>query len=172
MDFKKCDSQEDVDKRVKDCVDFAFQDVLDFDKLMKVAMQKSRGHCNPKMVGEEIKKRLSDKDVPLHEETKKTVTRHKGYDYFCPDPGKWDSCKCKVCGSEMDVKKDCYGPTSWAMAMSKSKRKYDEFACPHLGEEWHNKAYDLLLESENTASESVKRIVLNDLKKVVISNLN
>jgi len=60
-EFKQTDSQEDVYKRIKDCVDYAFEKVQkqhrDERTLMHFAMQKSRGFVNPVMVREEILKR-------------------------------------------------------------------------------------------------------------------
>ena len=58
--LKECDSEKDVEDRIKDCVDFAFKSVLSKDNIMRLAMWKNKGGCNPKVVWEEIEKRLKE----------------------------------------------------------------------------------------------------------------
>lgn len=95
------------------------------------------------------------------------VSYHMGWDYFAPDPGKCESCECRVCGTNMDVKRDCEGPTSTVMAMGGFKRKYDRFTCPNVGQDWHTQAMNLRQEIEKTSSAALAGIMEQELATVI-----
>ena len=78
-------------------------------------------------------------------------TYHPG-ERFTPDPGTKVKMRCGICDSIMDVKRNKYGPRSWAAAMAGHKSAYDEFTCPHAGKDWHEQARLLKAEIEETAS--------------------
>lgn len=90
-----------------------------------------------------------------------------GYTCFTPDPGKWKTAKCKVCGSECDVKRNVLGPRSWVGAMAKIETLHDLFTCPHTGEKWHIQAYELLISIENNPSERYKEMVQSELDELL-----
>ena len=91
----------------------------------------------------------------------------KGYDVFFPDPDTVEEMKCKVCGTTCDVKRGVEGPTSFAGAMSGSKRKHDRFSCPYDGERWHSQALHIVQEIEASYSPSVRAILQKDLQEVI-----
>jgi len=61
-----------------------------------------------------------------------------------PDPGEVDSWSCRVCGDECPVARGVLGQT----AVFGSPRLHDRFACPNVGEEWHDRAYELRTAAE------------------------
>lgn len=90
-----------------------------------------------------------------------------GWDSFAPDPGEWKSHTCRACGTEMDVHRDCEGPTSSIMAMAKSKRKYDHFTCPHAGEEWHTQLITLKELANHTPSKAIADLLGKEIEEVL-----
>jgi len=64
---------------------------------------------------------------------------HVGYEVFHPKPGQFETLSCRVCNTEMDVRRDCYGPTGFAEAMSGGGHLHDSFTCPHAEKDWHVK---------------------------------
>jgi hypothetical protein len=94
---------------------------------------------------------------------------HAGYDHFTPDPGTWAECHCKACGDLMEVKRGCEGPTSWAMSMCKSKRKYDSFTCKNSGQPWHNKVIALKQEARKTSSTKIAEIINSEVQEILSS---
>ena len=75
-----------------------------------------------------------------------------------PNPGKFKVLKCGVCGTNMDVQRDVYGPTSFGAAMGKTGRDHDAFHCPYSDDDWHQQAKTL----HRAARETPSRI-LSDL---------
>lgn len=90
---------------------------------------------------------------------------------FFPDAGTIVGMKCEVCGSNMDVKRDECGPTTWAMSVTNSLRKYDHFYCPHIKEAWHKHARELRMEQASTKSPSLKEIFEKDIQILMRANL-
>lgn len=90
-------------------------------------------------------------------------------DHYFPDPGKYDTVDCGICGTPMLLTKDQDGPTSWSMAMGGSKRKYDSFNCPHCEEFWHIQGKQLLQEAKKTISPSLKEIYKKDAEEILIT---
>ena len=91
-----------------------------------------------------------------------------GYDHFTPDPGLWETCDCKICGTRCDVRRDVTGYTSWAGAMSKKSRKHDAFSCPNAGKTWHDEAFKLVEAIKNMPSKRVKALMELDLNEVIV----
>ena len=96
---------------------------------------------------------------------------HKGYDSFYPEPGEVDSWQCRVCGSDAIVERNVSGPTSWAEAVSRAGHDHDRFTCPNVGQAWHEQAYRLVCEAQNTASPIIESIIRQDLEKLLNANL-
>ena len=69
-----------------------------------------------------------------------------GYDLFVADPGT-ETMYCRVCRTECDIKRDVFGPTSFATAMAKSFRLHDLFICPNADQQWHEQALRLVEKS-------------------------
>jgi hypothetical protein len=93
-------------------------------------------------------------------------SRHRG-DHAFPDPGKYQSLKCGICGTEMDVRRNVHGPTSFAAAMAKKGRDHDAFYCPHIKADWHVQAKKLLDEIRATPSDSLAKIMHAELCHIV-----
>jgi len=66
-----------------------------------------------------------------------------GYDAFFPDPGKYESMTCRVCGACCTVTRARIGPGSFAEAVLHTERPHDRFVCPHADLPWHNDALRL-----------------------------
>ena len=90
-----------------------------------------------------------------------------GVEIFFLEPGTQEEMFCKVCSSKCDVRRNVYGPTSFAMAMGKKKKLHDVFTCPNAGKERHGSAGKLTQEIEATASETVANLKRKDLEKLL-----
>jgi hypothetical protein len=91
----------------------------------------------------------------------------KGYDVFFTDPDSVDEMKCRVCGTFCDVKRGENGSTGWAQAMANGKTLHDYFYCPYKEEKWHEQAFRLVQDIEKCYSPSLKKIMEEDLKKMI-----
>lgn len=100
------------------------------------------------------------------------TTHNSGYDYLTADPGALKSWQCQVCGSETKVIRNASGPTSWAEAMAKKGHLHDSFICPHTDQEWHQLAYRMVKEAQETASPMIANFIHQDLEKLLKENLN
>ena len=99
-------------------------------------------------------------------------TRTNGVDCFIVMPPETkDSMSCKACGSECNVQRNQYGPTSFGAAMAGISNRHDVFTCPYSGEEWHQKAIRLLGEMEATASDGIRTIIRQDMEALVREHL-
>jgi len=87
----------------------------------------------------------------------------KGYDILFADPGARADADCLVCGARCRVKRNVYGPTSFVEAVGRKSRRHDAFSCPYSGEEWHERALQLVLAIEATPSPRVARLMELDL---------
>jgi len=100
---------------------------------------------------------------------------YKGWDAFFFDPGEVDSQKCRVCGEECEVKRDCYGHTSSISAMAdggkgdKFKRKHDSFYCPNTDEAWHLQCLDLVRKIQDTPSGAIISLLKAELTEIIES---
>ena len=83
------------------------------------------------------------------------------------DPGKRDKMNCNVCSSNMDVKRNVYGPTGMAEAMAKKGHSHDSFTCPHVDKDWHRQASKILRELENTSSPTLEELLKKDMEKII-----
>ena len=95
----------------------------------------------------------------------------KGYDYFTPNAGEVESMICKVCGSVCDVKRDVVGARSFGGSMAGIKVKHDSFSCPHGKKKWHEQAMKLFRNIEGIPSPTLKKIMIDDLKKMIKDSL-
>jgi hypothetical protein len=91
----------------------------------------------------------------------------KGYSYFVTDPGTEDKVECRVCGTVCDVRRDVYGPTSWATALASDLKDHDAFVCPHADEDWHDQALELVHAIEDTPSKRVAELMKLDLEDIL-----
>jgi DNA replicative helicase MCM subunit Mcm2 (Cdc46/Mcm family) len=90
-----------------------------------------------------------------------------GWDAFSPDPGSQKTMRCRVCGQEMNVKRNCEGPRSSIGAMAGCKSKYDFFSCPDAAEEWHYQALRIKQMIADTPSASLAIILEAELRKIL-----
>lgn len=91
---------------------------------------------------------------------------------FTPDPGLVEGpVACGVCGTEMECKRDCYGPRGWVMAMTGSKQAYDSFTCPHVKEVWHRQVIALRNKARETCSGRLAKMFLEEANDVVTSRM-
>lgn len=95
---------------------------------------------------------------------------HIGWDYFTPDPGEWESYRCRACGTELLVERDVTGKRSM---FGSSDAKFDRFHCRHSQEEWHTHVIKLHEAIEAMPSVSVAdmmRIDLEDILREKVAN--
>ena len=94
-----------------------------------------------------------------------------GFDYFTPDPGKYQSMQCKACDTEMDVERDVtISRSRFSFLVDRDllkSRKVDKFTCPHTGEDWHNQAIQLRRFVQKTPSRVLASLVEEEIKTVV-----
>ena len=100
-------------------------------------------------------------------ETKTITEVRTGIDVFHKEPNTVDTLNCKVCDSICDVKRNAFGPTGHLSAMSGNHVLHDRFICPNVGKSWHNLAYKLKREANNTFSESLRKLITQDLNDVL-----
>lgn len=87
---------------------------------------------------------------------------------FTPDAGEVEGpVHCGVCGTKMDERRACYGPTSSIMAMGGSKRHYDFFDCPERKELWHKQVLALRSKARETPSGRLKRMFLEEAEEIL-----
>lgn len=79
-------------------------------------------------------------------------------------PGEFVEKKCSVCGAICDVKRNCFGPTSYASAMAGSHYLHDQFSCPYNGLDWHKLAILLIDQKRDCASPRVRKLIELDLQ--------
>ncbi len=88
--------------------------------------------------------------------------------HYTPDPGTVEGpVQCGVCGTEMTVHRNCYGPTSSIMAMAGSKRYYDSFSCPLSEEAWHKQVIRLREAKYKTPSATIADILEKEIQQVL-----
>jgi hypothetical protein len=93
--------------------------------------------------------------------------RERGEDHALPDPGKYDELTCGICDTKMSVKRDAFGPTSFAAAMAGKGRKHDTFSCPYREDDWHVQAKKLLHEIQATPSSRIAEIMLAEFYQII-----
>ena len=106
-----------------------------------------------------------------------TTSYETGLDSFFLTPGAEDVPPCGVCGGALQVTRGLVGPTSWAAAIAakqgsdevkaRVKIPHDQALCPDAGEGWHVHARRLVREAADTASPSVRALILGDLAAVL-----
>jgi len=97
------------------------------------------------------------------------MTLHSGWDSFTPAPGTVDKMQCRICGEDLEVRRNCNGPTGYAESLAGMKHLHDHFYCKHSEEDWHKNAYALKQQQENSASTAVKEIIEAELVQVIVN---
>lgn len=88
--------------------------------------------------------------------------------HFTPDADTiHEPVECGVCGTVMTENRDCYGPTSYGMAMAGLKKYYDAFVCPHSGELWHMQVIALRQQMQKTPSAVIEEILRKEAEQVL-----
>lgn len=84
-----------------------------------------------------------------------------------PDPGKFETLACGVCGTRMNALRNVLGPTSFAAALGGSKRPHDYFSCPYLNGDWHRRIVALKMEAHRTSSKKMREILLGEIEEIL-----
>ena len=87
----------------------------------------------------------------------------KGYDVFVTSPAEAARLRCRVCGAECRAQRNVDGPTGWTAGMAGLHKRHDRFDCPHSGRPWHEQALKLRQAVDHCPSESLRRLMLDDL---------
>lgn len=90
-----------------------------------------------------------------------------GFDIFFAKPGTVSEKYCEVCGTLCAVRRDVVGPTSFASAMAQRHTLHDQFACPHGGQAWHERALRLAQAIEESPSPRVAAMMRQDLEDLL-----
>lgn len=85
--------------------------------------------------------------------------------FLFPNQGEVNKAKCGICGTQMSVRRNVNGPTSFSEAMARGAHLHDSFTCPHLMERWHTGIVNLKMEAY--ASEGEYKVVKRELEKRV-----
>lgn len=97
------------------------------------------------------------------------INYHVGYDSFTPDPGKWKTKRCKACGTQCDVERNCVGKrTRWGPSGS----VFDVFSCPNSNVDWHVQLIKLHEAIKDMPSETVAGLMKVDLGKILLLHVN
>jgi hypothetical protein len=93
---------------------------------------------------------------------------------YTPDSGKVEGpVNCGVCGSEMEVTRNCTGPRSFVEAMLKdpdvSRVPHDVFCCPHSREDWHKQVVAILRQAKETPSSRLESLLRTEAEEILIS---
>lgn len=91
----------------------------------------------------------------------------KGYTTFhLPVEEKDKEVKCKVCGKI--IKGEIVdAPSGFGEAMSRGHHIHCMFECKHVGESWHNQAFKICYEIDQTNSPSLKKLMQKDLNWII-----
>lgn len=90
-----------------------------------------------------------------------------GYDILFSKPDELLVQHCPTCGDEMDVERGSVGPTGWCEAMAGRGHRHDKFCCPNAQLAWHAQAVRLRKEAANTASETVRKLIHEELDELL-----
>lgn len=91
-------------------------------------------------------------------------------DSLIGSPGEFGELNCRICGAKMNVKRNQYGPTSWASAMAKKFKLHDKHECPNLNAEWHIRVKKIITEFNETSSDTLAQILKSDAEKIITEN--
>jgi len=100
------------------------------------------------------------------------MTAVKGLSLFTPEPGKYKSIKCRVCGTECSVRRNTVGSRSFVSALEGRKSSFDKFICPHSEKSWHQKMEGIYLEKEKTSSDRLKNMLQREIEELKEKHLN
>ena len=78
---------------------------------------------------------------------------------------------CTVCGAVMNVRRNIFGPTSFAQAMARTGRWHDRFSCPYREEPWHERVAALGAEARRVPSDVLARIIRLEAADIVQKNM-
>ena len=95
-----------------------------------------------------------------------------GFDIFFEEPGTVKKRRCRVCGTKCEVRRNVYGPTSFASALAKKYTYHDEFSCPHGEKEWHIVATELVSAIYVIPVRYMIRLIRQGLKDLLMSKLS
>lgn len=95
------------------------------------------------------------------------MSYERGWDCFMPDPGEHLELRCRVCDSNMDVKRDVNGATSWVSAIAGSKKLHDSFTCPNSGLGWHKQVLALKKEAQMSVSRTISSTLLAEAELII-----
>jgi len=84
------------------------------------------------------------------------VPYHIGWDYFTPEPGSTDKMLCKVCATEMLVRRNVEKP-----------KLHDAFYCKLASENWHLQALALKRRIDGETSQKITELLQEELNEVL-----
>ncbi len=102
---------------------------------------------------------------------------HGGWDFFTPNSGECTTMLCRVCGDEMAVERDVFGPRGYVAHLGEQMRQrqdptyrggslHDVFTCENSGQPWHSQVIALRQEQEATRSASIKTILEDEIRQI------
>ena len=95
---------------------------------------------------------------------------YNGYCIFHTPPGEAENIFCKICGTKCVVEHNIMGPTCIAAAIGHHKVLHDVATCPYFEMNWHDEAYKLLKEFQDTHSKRLKALIKEDLDELLAQN--
>lgn len=93
-----------------------------------------------------------------------------GYERFYVTAQTVDAMRCRVCGTNCQVRREVHGPHDFVMTASRVHDVWDVFTCPHSGKVWHDKAVELAVAIDETPSKRVAALMREDLEDLLREN--
>lgn len=90
--------------------------------------------------------------------------------FFTTDPGKRESANCNVCGEQMDVHRNVFGPRSFiaaTLARGSLDCLHDRFYCPHREELWHRQVTYLAGDLLRVANQDEENEVMGYIQQLL-----
>lgn len=84
-----------------------------------------------------------------------------------PDPGTVHGVRCGICETQMTVKRNVLGPTSFAESLGGGKHLHDSFTCPNLKKSWHERVAQLIRRGRETPSERERVLLAEEIAGIL-----
>jgi len=87
--------------------------------------------------------------------------------WFAPDPGTVSTAHCGVCGTQMLVRRNVFGATSWAEALGHRKHLHDRFICPQYPRAWHRRVANLMSSAMEETDRVTRKRILKKINEIL-----
>jgi len=103
---------------------------------------------------------------------------HGGWDFFTPNAGECTTMLCRVCGEEMAVERDVFGPRGYVAHLAEKLQQrqdptyrggslHDVFTCNNVGQKWHSQVRHLRKEQQGTRSAALQAMLEQEIRQIL-----